>query len=104
MVDTTPNWGNILSGVGPFAIERGLVPATDGQTRVKVRTLNTGTIAELLIETPGGRVRYDGEARIDGVPGTAAPIAWPALARRREVLRDDLPHDGVGLFFQLAGG
>jgi 4-oxalomesaconate tautomerase len=74
-VDTTPNCGNILSGVGPFAIERGLIAARDGQTRVKVRTLNTGTIAELLIETPGGHVRYDGEARIDGVPGTAAPIA-----------------------------
>src|SRR5262249_48489413 len=64
MVDTTPNSGNILSGVGPFAIERGLIRAEDGKTRVKVRTLNTGTIAELLIETPGGRVRYDGEARI----------------------------------------
>lgn len=75
MVDTTPNCGNILSGVGPFAIERGLIRAEDGQTRVKVRTINTGTIAELLIETPGGRVRYEGEARIDGVPGTAAPIA-----------------------------
>jgi 4-oxalomesaconate tautomerase len=75
LVDTTPNCGNILAGVGPFAIERGLVPAREGLTRVKVRTLNTGTIAELTIETPGGRVNYEGEARIDGVPGTAAPIA-----------------------------
>jgi len=74
-VDTTPNCGNILSGVGPFAIERGLVAAQDPVTRVKVRTINTGTIAELAVETPGGRVRYDGDARIDGVPGTAAPIA-----------------------------
>ena len=52
-VDTTPNCGNILAGVGPFAIERGLVPAADPQTRVRVRTLNTGTLAELLIRTPG---------------------------------------------------
>ena len=75
MVDTTPNCGNILSGVGPFAIARGLVAAHDPVTRVKVRTINTGTIAELLIQTPGGRVDYAGAARIDGVPGTAAPIA-----------------------------
>jgi 4-oxalomesaconate tautomerase len=75
VVDTTPNCGNILSGIGPFALERGLVKAQDGETRVRVRTLNTGTIADLLIQTPGGRVRYDGTTRIDGVPGTAAPIA-----------------------------
>ncbi|KAA2235441.1 4-oxalomesaconate tautomerase [Salinarimonas soli] len=74
-IDVTPNCGNILAGIGPFAIERGLVPATDPVTRVRVRTLNTGTIAELAVQTPGGRVRYGGEARIDGVPGTAAPIA-----------------------------
>ena len=74
-VDTTPNCGNILAGVAPFAIERGLVAAADGVTRVKVRTINTGTIAELAVETPGGRVAYQGQARIDGVPGTAAPIA-----------------------------
>ncbi len=75
MVDTTPNCGNILAGVAPFAIERGLIHGVDPVTRVRVRTINTGTIAELLIETPGGRVNYGGAARIDGVPGTAAPIA-----------------------------
>lgn len=74
-VDTTPNCGNILAGVAPFAIERGLITAQDGETRVRVRTINTGTIAELTVPTPGGRVRYHGAARIDGVPGTAAPIA-----------------------------
>ena len=74
-VDTTPNCGNILAGIGPFAIERGLVTSGDPTTRVRVRTVNTGTIAELLVETPGGVVNYEGEARIDGVPGTAAPIA-----------------------------
>ena len=74
-VDTTPNCGNILAGIGPFAIERGLVAAGDSVTRVRVRTINTGTLAELLVETPGGFVTYEGEARIDGVPGTASPIA-----------------------------
>ncbi|MGL4324676.1 MAG: 4-oxalomesaconate tautomerase [Beijerinckiaceae bacterium] len=74
MVDTTPNCGNILAGVGPFAIERGLVPATGDLTTVRVRTVNTGTIAHLLMETPGGAVNYEGSARIDGAPGTAAPI------------------------------
>jgi 4-oxalomesaconate tautomerase len=74
-VDTTPNCGNILSGVAPFAIERGLVKAGHPATRVRVRTVNTGTVADLLIETPNGVVNYAGDARIDGVPGTAAPIA-----------------------------
>jgi 4-oxalomesaconate tautomerase len=95
MVDTTPNCGNILSGVGPFAIERGLIAARDGQTRVKVRTLNTGTIAELLIETPGGRVRYDGDARIDGVPGTAAAIAIDFLDAAGSVCGALLPTGNV---------
>lgn len=75
MVDTTPNCGNILAGVAPFAIERGLVKATAPRTRVKVRTINTGTIAELTVETPDGSPVYAGAARIDGVPGTASPIA-----------------------------
>jgi len=74
-VDTTPNCGNILSGVAPFAIERGLVKAGHPTTRVRVRTVNTGTVADLLIETPNGVVNYQGNTRIDGVPGTAAPIA-----------------------------
>ena len=74
-IDVTPNCGNILSGVGPFAIERGLVQARDPVTRVRVHTVNTGTLAELTVRTPGGRVAYGGNARIDGVPGAAAPIA-----------------------------
>ncbi len=74
VVDTTPNCGNILSGVGPFAIERGLVTPTGPVTRVRVRTVNTGTIAELSVQTPDGVVEYEGDARIDGAPGTSAPI------------------------------
>lgn len=74
MVDTTPNCGNILAGVVPFAMARGLVRPTDPMTRVRVRTLNTGTIADIAVETEGGLARVDGETRIDGVPGTSAPI------------------------------
>ena len=73
-VDTTPNCGNILAGVAPFAIETGLVAARDGMTPVRVRMLNSDNLCELLIETPGKRVNYDGTPKIDGVPGTAAPI------------------------------
>ncbi|MDH5771547.1 MAG: 4-oxalomesaconate tautomerase [Rhodospirillaceae bacterium] len=74
LVDTTPNCGNMLAGVGPFAIENGLVNASDPETKVRIHTINTGMIAEATIQTPGGVVTYDGDARIDGVPGTAAPI------------------------------
>jgi 4-oxalomesaconate tautomerase len=73
-VDTTPNCGNILAGVAPFAIENGLVEVSDGITPVRVRMLNSDNLCELLVETPGRRVNYDGDAKIDGVPGTAAPI------------------------------
>jgi len=74
-VDVTPNCGNILAGVAPFAIERGLVKAEAPVTRVRVHTVNTGTIAELTVQVRDGHVVYGGDARIDGVPGTAAPIA-----------------------------
>ena len=74
VVDTTPNCGNILAGVGPFAIERGCVQVTTPETRVRVRTLNTGTLAELIVSTPDGTVSYQGGEAIDGVPGTSAPI------------------------------
>lgn len=73
-VDTTPNCGNILAGIGPFALARGLVQAKGKRINVRVRTLNTGTIADLEIETEGGFARTSGSARIDGVPGTSAPI------------------------------
>jgi 4-oxalomesaconate tautomerase len=74
LVSDGQNCGNILAGVGPFAIERGLVDARDGQTEVRIFMENTGQVAIARVETPGGQVRYDGDARIDGVPGTAAPV------------------------------
>src|SRR6185295_8842720 len=74
IVTDAQNCGNILAGVGPFAIERGLVAAGEGETRVAIFMENTGQIAVATIETPGRRVNYQGDARIDGVPGTHAPI------------------------------
>lgn len=74
VVTDQQNCGNILAGIGPFAIERGLVAAQDGETRVGIFMENTGQIAVATVQTPGGRVTYAGDAAIDGVPGTAAPV------------------------------
>jgi 4-oxalomesaconate tautomerase len=74
IVTDAQNCGNILAGVGPFAIERGLVKAQDGETRVAIFMENTGQIAVATVQTPGAAVTYDGDAAITGVPGTAAPI------------------------------
>ena len=74
IVTDAQNCGNILAGVGPFAIERGLVPARGEVTPVTIFMENTEQIAVTRVETPGGAVRYDGDASIDGVPGTAAAI------------------------------
>lgn len=74
IVADAQNCGNILAGVGPFAIERGLVTARNEQTRVAIYMENTGQVAVATVETPGGNVRYDGDVVINGVPGTAAPV------------------------------
>ena len=74
IVTDAQNCGNILAGVGPFAIERGLIEAEDGQTDVRIFMENTGQIATAKIATPDRRVTYAGDARIDGVPGTAAAV------------------------------
>ncbi|MFM2271797.1 MAG: hypothetical protein RL702_862 [Pseudomonadota bacterium] len=74
IVTDAQNCGNILAGVGPFAIERGLVAATGDETRVAIFMENTGQVAVATVQTPGGRVTYAGDAAIDGVPGTHAPI------------------------------
>jgi 4-oxalomesaconate tautomerase len=73
-VSDRQNCGNLLAGVGPFALERGLVPARDGTTDVRVFMRNTDGLATARIQTPGGEVAYEGDCRIDGVPGPAAPI------------------------------
>lgn len=72
--DYNQNCGNILAGVGPFAIERGLVKAEDGETRVRIHMVNSQSLAVATVQTPGRRVAYEGAARIDGVPGRHAPV------------------------------
>ena len=74
VVTDKQNCGNILAGIGPFAVERGLVTATQDETNVRIRMVNTDQIVTATFPTPGGRPRYDGDTAIDGVPGTAAPI------------------------------
>lgn len=90
-VDTTPNCGNILAGIGPFALARGLVAATGASTTVRVRTLNTGTLADLVMETGNGQAGTVGQARIDGVPGTSAPIDISFLGTEGSVCGALLP-------------
>ena len=74
IVDTAPSCGNMLAGAGPFAIERGLVTPDADETRVRIFDVNTGSRIEAIVQTPGGTVTYAGDQRIDGVPGTAAPV------------------------------
>ena len=74
IVSDQQNCGNILAGIGPFALERGLVSATGDETRVTIFMENTDQVAVATVTTPDGAVTYDGDARIDGVPGTAAAV------------------------------
>ena len=73
-VSDQQNCGNILAGVGPFAVERGLVPAAERETSVHIRMVNSDSIAVATFPTPGGQVEYRGGVEIAGVPGTAAPV------------------------------
>jgi 2-methylaconitate cis-trans-isomerase PrpF/tripartite-type tricarboxylate transporter receptor subunit TctC len=84
-VDTRPNCGNMLSGVVPFALEQGLIEAKEGTTTARVFNVNTGSCIDVTVCTPGRQITYEGDARIDGVAGAAAPIllnfldAWGAV-------------------------
>jgi len=73
-VDTTPNCGNMLAAVVPFAIETGMVKARGAVTTLRVLMKNTDGRCDVEVQTPAGQVEYTGDARIDGVPGTAAPV------------------------------
>jgi 4-oxalomesaconate tautomerase len=90
-VDTTPNCGNMLAAVAPFGIETGLVAARGEVTTLRVLTRNTGTLSDIEVRTPAGRVEYAGDARIDGVPGTAAPINISFLETAGSVCGSLLP-------------
>ena len=73
-ISTTQTCGNILAGVLPFAVEAGIIKAQNPLTTAKINIINTGGICEVIIQTPNGEVEYGGNAKVDGVPGTAAPI------------------------------
>jgi 4-oxalomesaconate tautomerase len=94
-VDTSPNCGNMLAAVLPFALERGLLPVGDGTTTARVLTLNTGMRCDVTVQTPNGRLQYTGAARIDGVPGTAAPISIDFLDTAGSVCPGLLPSGRV---------
>lgn len=74
LVDTTPSCGNILAGVACYAIEEGLVVPQSPYTKVRIRAVNNKADVEAIVQTPGGRIVYEGDTVIDGVPGTGAPI------------------------------
>ena len=73
-VDTGPTCGNILVGVGPFAILRGLVNTSDQETAIRIWDVNTESRMNVVVQTPGGVIEFEGDTSIDGVPGTAAPV------------------------------
>lgn len=74
IVDTSPSCGNMIAAVAPFAIEEGLVLAADGETTVRIRNVNTNSLIEATVKTPGGCVTYEGDTAISGVPATGASI------------------------------
>jgi 4-oxalomesaconate tautomerase len=102
-VDLTPNCGNMLAAVLPFALERGLLPAGEGTTTARILTLNTNMQCDVTVLTPGGRLQYGGEARIDGVPGTAAPITIDFLDTAGSVCPSLLPSGRVLDDIQVGG-
>jgi 4-oxalomesaconate tautomerase len=73
-VSRTQTCGNLLAGIGPFALERGLLSAGGTSARVRIRLVNTGDIATATFAVEEGRPRYDGDTAIDGVPGAGSPI------------------------------
>jgi 4-oxalomesaconate tautomerase len=90
-VDTTPNCGNMLAAVVPFALETGMVKLQGDTNTFRVLTLNTGMQCDITVQTPGGHVAYEGDARIDGVPGTSAPVTINLLDTAGSVCAGLLP-------------
>jgi 4-oxalomesaconate tautomerase len=94
-VDTTPNCGNMLAAVVPFALETGMVKPQGPTTTLRVLTLNTDMQCDITVATPGGRVAYTGAARIDGAPGTSSPITINFLDTAGSVAPGLLPTGNV---------
>ena len=104
VVDTEPNCGNMLAAVVPFAIENKLIEPKGDITTVRVLTANTGMLSDITVETPKGEVRYDGDARIDGVPGTASPIYIKFLDIAGSLCGSLLPTGSAKDTFTLSNG
>lgn len=102
-VDTTPNCGNILAAVVPFALETGMVKAQGETSTFRVLTLNTNMACDITVHTPNGHVNYAGEARIDGVPNTSAPITINFLDTAGSVCSGLLPTGKVKDTVTVAG-
>ncbi len=102
-VDTTPNCGNMLAAVVPFAVERGLIAVQGTTTLARVLTLNTGMQCDVTVHTPGGMVEYEGDARIDGVQSTSAPITINFLDTAGSVCAGLLPTGSVKDTVQVQG-
>jgi 4-oxalomesaconate tautomerase len=94
-VDDGQNCGNILIGVAPFAIERGLIMAQDGTTRVRIRMVNSDARVEAAVRTPAGIVEYEGDTAIDGVPGAASPVVLDFLDTEGSACGSLLPTGSV---------
>lgn len=90
-VDTTPNCGNMLAAVVPFALETGMVKAQGDQSTFRVLTLNTDMQCDITVDTMGGVMQYEGTARIDGAPGTSAPVVINFLDTAGSVCEGLLP-------------
>lgn len=107
-VDTTPNCGNMLAAVVPFAVESGLLTPEGDTTTARVLTLNTGLTAEITVRTPLGEdgrryVAYGGDTRIDGVPGSAGPVVINFLDTAGSVCASLLPTGRVRDRVEVAG-
>ncbi len=103
LVSYKGNCGNISSGVGPFAIEQGLVKITEPVTTVKVFNTNTGKIIEEEVEVKNGAVRYDGDFAIAGVPGTGSPVKLKFLDPAGSVSGKLLPTGNAADVLEVPG-
>ncbi len=104
LVDTEPNCGNMLAAVVPFALETKMIEPKGETTTVRVLTQNTGMLSDITVETPNGEVRYDGDARIDGVPGTASPVYIKFLDIAGSLCGSLLPTGSIKDTFTLSNG
>lgn len=103
VVDTAPNCGNMLAAVVPFALEKGLISPQGDTTTVKVLTLNTNMVSEIQVQTPNGEISYEGDASINGVPGTSAPITINFLDVAGSVCGSLLPTGNLIDEFEIEG-